>query len=159
MRLLSFAFIVLIATAPAVAQEPYPMFPQGGALAGHWTYRYLAIGGDANEPLEGLAAEQIDLELVEGVHGTVEGTLTEPNGTVRLTGSVTYAPEVATLRMTGEVEIEGTRYVDYYLAYLLPYWSSADGQLQTMAGRMTRIDPANPTGPAASIPFVAVQDF
>ena len=156
---LTFAFAFAAFAAPTFAGEPTMHFAGPGSMYGNWYLREFVVASDGSDSFAkgDLPAGLLNLEETEG--GRLSGTLEIHGRTVTLTGSVDYAGEGVTVRMSGAVVIEGVAYRESYFGYVMPSWSNADEQLPTLIGTTTRFDPAHPDAMGGTASFVAVHEF
>jgi len=153
------ALALAVLAVPAFAAEPTMHFSGHGAMSGNWYVREFVVSSDGSDSFAKGELPQGLLSLEEADGGKLTGMLTIHDRTVTLSGTVTYAADGVTVRMSGTVVIEGAAYSESYFGYVMPSWSNADEQLPTLIGTTTRFDPQHPDAMGGTASFVAVHEF
>ena len=148
------ALVAALAVPAAVLAQGLPtltLSAQAGAFTGKWVYRSFGVSAKPADTLAKLALGLNELTLTEQ-GGKIAGQRTGQGVTYDLTGNAFYAAKQgATIRLHGTATIGGKSYNYDYFGYLMPAWSVAGAQSDTILGTVLRSDPANP----ANAPLIA----
>jgi len=153
LRLLA-ALAFVLSPVIAEAAEEFALHNEGPQFNGTWQIRVFTISSEGSdtwgEPHNG--ADRV--EFVEAADGTLTGTMTMYGETFPITGAVDYGEDRVIVTWAGEYEHEGTRMRRTFHAYLLQLYSSADEQVDMLAGTEGVIAVGQSFGGSGS--FVAV---